>query len=58
MLRGHVEEHDPGRIFVGEEMNVRHAPTGHSHGVNQKRGFRQRQQTFEEWQLIAGGLLE
>ncbi len=57
VLRRHVEEHNPGRILIGEEMNVRHAPAGHSHGANEKRRFRQRQQTFEEWQLVAGGSL-
>ena len=57
VLCRHVEEHDPGRIPVGEEMNIRDAPAGHSHRANQKRRFRQRQQTFEEWQLVAGGSL-
>ena len=52
VLGRHVEEHDPGRVLVGEQMDVGDAPARHFHGAEQKRRFRQRQQAFEKRQLL------
>ena len=55
VLGRHVEQEDPDRAVVGEEVDVRHAPAGHFHGADEEGRLRQRQQAFEERDLVARG---
>jgi hypothetical protein len=52
----HIEQNDPDRRVVGEEVHVGHAAAGHFHGTQEEGVLHQRQQALEEGDLVAGGV--
>src|SRR5262249_50088881 len=57
VLHRYIEQNDAGCVVLGEKMEICDAPARHAHRWNRQVRFRQRQEAFEERQLIACRLL-
>ena len=55
VFRRHVEQQHPHGSVVREEMDIRHAAAGQFHGADEEGRFYQRQQAFQEGDLVARG---